>query len=83
MRDILLAYVIPKEVVNSTMILYINTCSTVRSPGGDTPFFNITTGFLHGDTIAPFLFIICLDYVLRKSIDFNSELGLQLLKERV
>ena len=62
MRDILLTYGIPKEVVNAIMILYINTRAMVRSPDGDTTFFKITTGVLQGDTIAPFLFIICLDY---------------------
>ena len=53
----------------------------VRSPDGYTPFFNITTCVLRGDTIAPFLFIICLDYVLRKSIDINTELGLQITEK--
>ena len=72
-RDILLAYRIPKEAVNAIMILYINTRAMVRSPDGDTPFFKITTGVRQGDTIAPFLFIICLDYVLRKSIDCKKQ----------
>ena len=54
----------------------------VRSPDGDTPFFNITIGVLQGDTIASFLFIICLDYVLRKSIDCNTELGLQITERK-
>ena len=82
MRDILLAYGIPKEVVNEIMILYINTRAMVRSPDGDTPFFKVTTGVLQGDTIAPFLFIICLDYVIRKSIDCNTELGLQITERK-
>ena len=41
----------------------------VRSPDGDTEYFDIVAGVLQGDTLAPFLFIICLDYVLRTSID--------------
>ena len=32
-------------------MLYKNTCSMVRSPDGDTPFFDITTGVLHGDKL--------------------------------
>ena len=64
------------------MILYINTRAMVRSPDGDTTFFKITTGVLQGDTIAPFLFIICLDYVLRKSIDCNTELGLKITERK-
>ena len=45
----------------------------VRSPDGDTPFFDITTGVLQGDTLAPYLFIIYLDYIMRTSIDNNSQ----------
>ena len=36
---------------------------------GDTEYFDIVAGVLQGDTMAPYLFIICLDYVLRTSID--------------
>jgi hypothetical protein len=50
----------------------------VHSPDGDTDFFDITTGVLQGDTLAPFLFIICLDYVLRKALDDNLGLGFTL-----
>ena len=38
-------------------------------PDGDTEYFDIVPGVLQGDTLAPYLFIICLDYVLRTSID--------------
>ena len=69
MREILLAYGIPCETVNGIMMLYKNTRSMVRSPDGDTMFFDITAGVLQRDTLAPFIFIICLDYVLRKAID--------------
>ena len=33
---------------------------------------------LQGDTLAPFLFVICLDYVLRISVDKCNEYGLTL-----
>ena len=35
-----------------------------------------------GDTLAPYLFIICLDYVLRTSIDRIKENGFELTKKR-
>ena len=54
----------------------------VRSPDGDTPFFDITTGVLQGDTLAPYLFIICLDYIIRTSIDNNSQYGLTLTERK-
>ena len=46
------------------MILYRNTKVKVRSPDGDTEYFDIVAAVLQGDTRAPYLFIICLDYVL-------------------
>ena len=82
MRDILSAYGTPKETVNAIMMLYHNTCSKVRSPDGDTDFFNITAGVLQGDTLAPFIFIICLDYVLRKALEKNLDLGFTLTKQK-
>ena len=39
-------------------------------------------GVLQGDTLAPYLFIICLDYVLRTSIDKIKENGFELTKKR-
>ena len=61
LKYILLAYGKQKETINAIMILYTNTPAMVRSPDGDTPFFDITTGVLQADTLAPYLFIICLD----------------------
>ena len=63
-------------------ILYRNTKVKVRSPDGDTEYFDIVEGVLHGDTLAPYIFIICLDYVLRKSIDKIRENGFKLTKKR-
>ena len=64
------------------MILYRNTKVKVRSPDGDTDYFDIVAGVLQGDTLAPYLFIICLDYVLKTSIDKIKENGFKLTKER-
>ena len=49
---------------------------------GDTDYFDIVAGVLQGDTLAPYLFIICLDYMLRTSIDKIKENGFKLTKER-
>ena len=54
----------------------------VRSPNGDTEYFDIVAGVLQGDTLAPCLFIISLDYVLRTSIDKIRENGFELTKKR-
>ena len=82
MELILLAYGIPKEIVNAIMMLYKNTEAMVRSPDGDTEFFSITAGVLQGDTLAPYLFVICLDYILRTSVDLQKENGLTLVKAK-
>ena len=82
MEHILIAYGIPNEVVQAIMILYRKTKSKVRSPDGDTDFFNILAGVLQGDTLAPYLFIIALDYVLHSSIDTNKSLGFTLTKTK-
>ena len=44
-----------------------------HSPDGDTDFFDIVSGILQGDTLAPYIFIFYLDYVLRTSIDLIKE----------
>ena len=81
-EQILLAYGIPKETVAAITILYRNTKVKVRSPDGDTDYFDIIAGVLQGDTLAPYLFIICLDYVLRTSIDKIKEKRLRSDKEK-
>ena len=82
MEQILLAYGLPKETVAAIMILYRNTKVKARSPDGDIDYFDIVAGVLQGDTLAPYLFIICLDYGLRTSIDKIKENGFELTKKR-
>ena len=82
MEQILLAYGLPKETIPAITILYRNTKVKVRSPDGDTEYFDIVARVLQGDTLAPYLFIICLDYVLRTLIDKIRENGFELTKKR-
>ena len=82
MEQILLAYGLPEETVAAITILYRNTKVKVRSRDGDKEYFDIVAGVLQGDTLAPYLFIICLDYVLRTSIDNIRENGFVLTKKR-
>ena len=42
---------------------------------------HITVGVLQSDTLEYFLFIICLDYILRKSLDLHHDLGVTLFKK--
>ena len=54
-------------------MLYKKIKVKIRSSDWDTDFFVIVPGVLQGNTLAPYLFIICLDYVLRTSIDLMKE----------
>ena len=82
MEQILLAYGLPKETIAAIMILYRNTKVKVHTSDGDTDYFNIVADVLQGDTLALYLFIIGLDYVLRTSIDKMKDNGFKLTKER-
>ena len=64
------------------MMLYKNKKVKVHSPDGDSDYFKIVVGVLQGDTLAPYLFIICLDYVLRMSIDKMKDNDFKLIKEQ-
>ena len=48
----------------------------------ETDYFDIVAGVLQEDTLAPYLFVICLGYVLRTSIDKMKDNGFKLTKER-
>ncbi|KAJ8375765.1 hypothetical protein SKAU_G00063450 [Synaphobranchus kaupii] len=72
------AYSIPDKLVQA-ISRYEHTRAKVNSPDGETETFNIHTGVLQGDTLAPYLFIIVLDHALRKAIaGCEEELGFTL-----
>ena len=73
MEEILLAYGLPKETVTIIWCSTKNTKAMIHSPDDNTDFFDIVTGVLQGDTLASFLLIIWLDYVLQTSIDLMKE----------
>ena len=56
-------------------VMYTDTSSTILTTDGETLSFPILAGILQGDTLAPFLFIIVVDYVMRISVDTMSENG--------
>ena len=49
----------------------------------ETDYFDIVAGVLQGDTLAPYLCVICLDYVLRTSMDKMKDNGFKLAKKRI
>ena len=46
----------------------------VRSHDGDKVFFDIVTGVLQGNTLAPYIFILCINYILRTSLEKSRNL---------
>ena len=55
----------------------------VVTSDGETELFGILAGVLQGDTLAPFLFAIVLDYAMRMAIEGREEeLGFHLKKRR-
>ena len=75
MMKILKAYDIPTRLLAAIDTLYKNTRARVLTPDGETNLFEIRAGVLHGDTLAPYLFVIVLDYVMRQTYQ-NREVEL-------
>ena len=78
-----MAYGIPPNLLNTIMWMYTNTRATVLMPDGETEEFDILTGVLQGDALTPYLFIIMLDYALRKATDgMEEDLGFPIIQRR-
>ena len=83
MMNILKAYGVPPNLLNAIMHTYKNTRAKVVTPDGDTDYFDILAGVLQGDTLAPFLFAIVIDYCMRMAIgDDEEKLGFTLERRR-
>ena len=82
MFEILKVYGIPNTIIPAIRVLYTDTSSTILTSEGETPPFKINSGILQGDTLAPFLFIIVVDYVIRMSIDTVSSKGYEIKTRR-
>ena len=67
MFAVLRHYGIPEAVVNAISVLYKNSKSVVMVDGGLSDPFDVTTGVLQGDVLAPFLFVVLVDYLLKKA----------------
>ena len=73
MMRTLKAYGIPPNLLRAIESMYSNTKARFMTPDGETEQFDITAGVLQGDTLAPFLFIIVLDYAMRKAVGDGKE----------
>ena len=67
MWKILRNYGVPEKIVNIIKCLYDGSTSVGRVEGILSKEFLVTTEVFQGDTLAPFLFIIVLDFALQKT----------------
>ena len=67
MFAVLRHYGIPVAVVNVISALYINSKSAVLVDGNISDLFEVSTGVLRDYVLAPFFFIILIDYLMRKA----------------
>ena len=68
-----------EQLVNAISLLYEKTRAKVQSRDGETDYFEILAGVLQGDTLAPYLFAIVIDYVMRRAVgDRANELEFSL-----
>ena len=74
LMDLLLAYGVPKQVVSALEVLYTNTSAKVQSSDGNTESFK---------KLAPFLFIIALDYAMREATKDDEYIGFKLQQVRI
>ena len=74
MFAVLRHYGIPEVIVNAIGVLYNNSKSAVMVDGNLSDPFQVTTGVLQGDVLAPFLFIVLIDYLMKRATE-NIESG--------
>ena len=67
MFAILRNYGVPYKIVQAIKVLYDDSTSRVYVNGKLSKEFKVTTGVLQGDVLAPSLFIIVMDYIMKKS----------------
>ncbi|CAF4122059.1 unnamed protein product, partial [Rotaria magnacalcarata] len=76
MFDILRHYGVPLKIVKAIEAIYHHSKSVVLVDGNVSKEFNVTTGVLQGDTLAPFLFIVVIDYIMKNvQLDHANEKG--------
>ena len=75
LMKILLAYGIPNKIVDLIDLLYSKTKAQVLTPDGLTEIFDILAGVMQGDTLAPYLFIIVIDYCMTEALIKHPDIG--------
>ena len=67
MLKILVLYGIPKGLINTISWMYSYKKGKVMSEARTSHEFEILNGMLQGDILAPYIFIICMDYCMGRA----------------
>jgi len=73
---IMRAYRIPERIIKAVQALYIGSSAQVRTQDGLSEPFSFYAGVKQGCVLSPLLFILVIDFVMRRAVD--SELGVQI-----
>ena len=68
MEEVLYNYGLSTKIVTAVMSMYSGTAAQVVTADGCSADFEVEAGVLQGDTLAPYLFVVVVDYVLRAAI---------------
>jgi Reverse transcriptase (RNA-dependent DNA polymerase) len=78
---VLLHYNVPEELVEVVMSMCYGAKAKVKYSNDQfTNFIDLRIGVLHGDTLAPYLIVIVVDYVMRVALEDQS-LGLKITNQ--
>ena len=80
-ENIMLSYDIPVETVDAVMSVYYGATAAVKSDGDISDYFDLGVGVLQGDTLAPYLFVLVIDWIMRNAVP-DASLGF-CVRERV
>ena len=76
---ILSQYNVPNSLISDIIQMYSDTSACVSTELGPTEWFKTTSGVLQGDTLSPYLFIVLLDYALKKTL--QDDVGFVVCKQ--
>ena len=68
---ILSQYNVPICLISDITQMYSDTSACFSTELVPTEWFKITSGVLQGDTISPYLFIVLLDYAMKKTLQYD------------
>ena len=74
------SYGLSTKIVTAIMSMYSGTATRVVTADGCSANFEVEAGVLQGDTLAPYLFVIVVDCVLRAAPIPDDSVGFTIQK---